>query len=478
MDYFITRFCLQKSLAFLYCIGFLIVIRQYRALLGSHGILPVENFVKKVRFWDAPSLFFFFPSDRYLQITGWAGLILSFVALTGISEMYGLVVSMGVWFCLWALYQSFVNVGQIFYSYGWELLLLESGFLAIFLGSSDTAPPVIMIWLYRWVLFRVMFGAGLIKIRCDSCWKDLTSLLFHYETQPLPGPFSRFFHRFPIFIHKSAVIFNHFIELVVPIFLFGPSIVATVAGLFLVLFQSILISSGNFAWLNFVTLALCFSAFSDSFLSVFIPVNVPYNLPSVGWVHLGLVIILLCLIGYLSIKPIRNMLSRHQVMNRSFDPLNCVNTYGAFGTVTRIRKEIIIEGTSDEVITENTQWFSYEFKAKPGDVRRRPPQVSPYHYKIDWQMWFAAMSSYQQHYWFLPFMKKILEGNEEVLSLLKTNPFPDKPPKYLRAEWYEYHFAPPENKEGVFWTRKRLGEYMPPIYLICNYSECFNDNVK
>ncbi|MES2200518.1 MAG: lipase maturation factor family protein [Chlamydiota bacterium] len=463
--YFLARVFLQRGLAFIYLVAFLIVVNQYRALLGKKGILPIENFVRRLDFWKSPSVFIFYCSDLFLQVMGWVGVGLSCLALLGISEQYGLLVSMLIWFFLWAIYQSFVNVGQIFYGYGWEILLLESGFLAIFLGSADVAPCVLMIWLYRWVLFRMMFGAGLIKIRCDSCWKDLTSMTFHYETQPLPGPLSLLFHRLPVFIHKFSVIFNHFIELVVPFFFFFPREGCVVAGLLTFLFQFLLILSGNLSWLNYVTVVLCFSCFPDSFLSVLFPyLKIPF-LP-VNDIHVGLVILLVGLVAYLSIKPIKNLFSRNQAMNRNYDPLNLVNTYGAFGSVTRVRREIIIEGTSDLVITENSKWFAYEFKGKPGSVMRRPPLVSPYHYKIDWQMWFAAMSSYQHHPWFLPFIQKMLEGEERVLRLLDKNPFQGRPPVYIRAELYEYHFAPKGSERGVFWVRKRVGEYIPPVHLI------------
>ncbi|MBS0627938.1 MAG: lipase maturation factor family protein [Verrucomicrobia bacterium] len=464
-EYLLTRFFLQKGLAFIYLIAFLIIVNQYRALLGKKGILPIENFIKQRSFWTSPSLFVLYCSDRFLQVMGLIGVALSILALLGISEQYGLFVSMAVWFLLWAIYQSFVNVGQIFYGYGWEILLLESGFLAIFLGSADVAPSALMIWLYRWVLFRMMFGAGLIKIRCDACWKDLTTMIFHYETQPLPGPLSRIFHRLPIFVHKFSVLFNHFIELIVPFFFFFPGVLGIIAGLLTVLFQTLLILSGNLSWLNYITVVLCFSCFPDSFLSILFPyLELPFV--PVGKIHLGLVILLTGLVAYLSVKPIKNLLSHNQAMNRNFDPFNLVNTYGAFGSVTRARKEIIIEGTNDLALTENTKWLAYEFKAKPGSLTKKPPLVSPYHYKIDWQMWFAAMSSYQYHPWFIPFIQKLLEGEKEVLALLGVNPFSDKPPTFIRAELYEYHFAPFKNKEGVFWARRRLGEYLPPVHLI------------
>ena len=464
-EYFLTRLFLQRGLAFIYLIAFLIVVNQYRALLGKKGILPIENFVRQLKFKKTPSLFVFYCSDLFLQVMGWVGIALSCIALLGVSEQYGLFFSMLVWFLLWAIYRSFVNVGQIFYGYGWEILLLEAGFLAIFLGSADVAPSVMMIWLYRWVLFRMMLGAGLIKIRCDSCWKDLTSMTFHYETQPLPGPLSRLFHNLPVFIHKFSVVFNHFIELVVPFFFFFPGKVGVIGGLFTLLFQTLLILSGNLSWLNYITVVLCFSCFPDSFISVFFPfLKIPI-LPAHN-IHVGLVILLAMLVVYLSIKPIKNLFSHHQAMNRSYDPLNLVNTYGAFGSVTRVRREIIIEGTKDSIVTEKSEWLPYEFKGKPGSLIRKPPLVSPYHYKIDWQMWFAAMSPYQHHPWFIPFIQKLLEGEKSVLRLLYKNPFPDRPPTYIRAELYEYHFASLKNKEGAFWVRKRVGVYIPPVHLI------------
>lgn len=465
VEYFLTRLCLHKGLSFLYAIAFLIAINQYRALVGKKGILPLESFVKKVRFWKAPSIFFWRNSDAFVLAMSWLGFLLSLFALMGFSEQFGLIVSMGTWFLLWVLYQSFVNVGQVFYGFGWEILLLEAGFLAIFLGDNKTVPSVEIIWLYRWLLFRVMFGAGLIKIRGDRCWKDLSALTFHYETQPLPGPLSRFFHRSSLFLHKMGVVFTHFVELVVPFFLFWPKGVACVAGLITAIFQGVLFLSGNLSWLNCITFVLCFSCFSDSFLSVFLPKNLPVAFSgNVSYEVLTFLVTLFIL--YLSIKPIRNLFSCHQIMNGHFDCLRLVNTYGAFGSVTRERREIIIEGTLDQEITENTRWLAYEFRGKPGLVTRRPPQVSPYHYKIDWQMWFAAMSPHQHHPWFSVFISKILEGDQAVLSLLKNDPFQGRAPHFVRAQLYVYHFAPINNPERAIWERTYVGPYFPASFLM------------
>lgn len=451
-------------MAFIYFIGFLIALNQYGALVGEKGILPMKNFLQGVRFRQAPSIFIFYRSDRFLQMCAGLGVALSLFAFSGMSEKCGLFVSMLVWFVLWALYQSFVNAGGIFYSYGWEIMLLEAGFLAIFLGSADVAPSILTIGLYRWVLFRMMLGAGLIKIRCDSCWRAFTTMTFYYETQPLPGPFSRLFHRLPIFIHKLSVLFTHVVELVVPFFFFWPEKGVALAGTVTILFQVLLLLSGNLSWLNCLTIVLCFSCFSDTYIHLVFPwIRTPFA--SLSGIHFGLTTALAALIAYLSIKPIKNLLSSRQVMNRNFDPLNLVNTYGAFGSVTRVRREIIIEGTSDLGLSETTNWVPYEFKAKPGSVTRHPPQVTPYHYKIDWQMWFAAMSDYKHHPWFIPFIDRLLEGNAGVAALLRHNPFPEKPPAFIRARLYEYKFAPKRSSGEDFWVRKEIGEYLPPVYL-------------
>lgn len=417
-------------------------------------------FLGQVKFWDAPSLFFFNSSETFIYFAAYAGVFLSLLTVTGISEQFGSVFSFAVWFLLWALYLSFVNAGQTFYGFGWETLLLESGFLAMFLGAAKSAPPVIIIWLYRWLLFRVMFGAGLIKMRGDECWRNLTCMDYHYETQPLPNPLSWYFHHLPHFWHKTEVLANHFIELIVPFLFFIPGPVGMIAGLITLLFHLVLIVSGNLSWLNYITIAITFSCFSGPLLAFGVPEIEPMN-PA----RAVLIGALTVLIVYLSIEPAMNLFSRRQKMNASFDPLHIVNTYGAFGSITRVRNEVILEGTDDPAGISG--WKEYEFKGKPGDPMRVPPQVSPYHYKLDWQLWFAAMSDYRYHPWILNLVQKFLENDRPVLSLIKTNPFGDKPPQYVRALLYEYHFTTPEEKKktGAWWKRELRGNYLPPLSL-------------
>ncbi len=463
-NFWLTRLCFQRALAFIYFIGFLILVNQGKALIGSRGLLPARLFINQIKFWQSPSVFFVNSSDSFLIFGAWFGLGLSVLALTGFSESFGLVFSMLVWFLLWAIYLSFVNIGQTFYGFGWEILLLETGFLSIFLGSKDVAPPVLVIWLLRWVLFRVMLGAGLIKIRGDSCWKDLTCMFYHYETQPSPNPLSIYFHRLPGFVHKSAVLFTHFVELIIPFGYFGPRYLRYFAVIITVCFQLMLIVSGNLSWLNYITIVLCVACLDDALLSKIIPITIPENLIAFKF-HQYSVWALAGLVGILSWRPVVNMISPGQVMNSSFEPLQLVNTYGAFGSVTRNRMEVVIQGTDDQKITPTTNWKEYGFKAKPGDVHRMPPLVSPYHYKLDWQMWFAAMSDYSRHPWILNLVAKFLQDDREVLSLVNSNPFKNSPPKFVRARLYEYHFSQARDPAGSWWSRELRGEYLPPLSL-------------
>jgi hypothetical protein len=216
--------------------------------------------------------------------------------------------------------------------------------------------------------------------------------------------------------------------------------------------------------LNWMTLILAFSTIDRQFLSL--SIRTPHmSVPSpwFQWTN----ILVAAGVALLSIPVVINMVSRRQIMNTSYNPFHLVGTYGAFGSITRLRYEVIVEGTDDLVVTSATRWREYEFKAKPGDLRRMPPQIAPYHLRIDWLMWFAAMSSYQEYPWFVNFVAKLLDGDRDTLGLLRTNPFPDHAPKYVRAQLYEYHFTTPkEHREtGAWWKRSLAGGYFPAISL-------------
>ncbi|MFB6212398.1 MAG: lipase maturation factor family protein [Candidatus Magasanikbacteria bacterium] len=461
--YWIAGLMIQRSLGLVYLIAFAVALNQFRPLVGENGLLPIRNFLKTSRFRGSPSIFHFYYSDTFFGIISWIGIFLSALAFLGFSELGSLWFSMFVWFSLWVLYLSIVNVGQVFYSFGWESLLLEAGFFAIFIGPASMAVPVVTIYIFRWVLFRVEFGAGLIKIRGDKCWRDLTCLNYHHKTQPMPNPLSRFFHNLDERFHKLETLFNHFVQLIVPFGLFFPQPVAAISALLIICSQGWLMLSGNYAWLNFITIILAFSGISDGvFESLF-----SFNLVASSAIPSGFevtLIILAILVAWLSIKPVKNIFSRGQLMNFSFNPFHLVNTYGAFGSVTKKRMEIVVKGTKEKNLGSLTEWKEYTFKGKPTDPSKRPPQFAPYHLRLDWQMWFAALSGFRTPLWFRRFAEKLLENNKKMLSLIDHNPFKEEGPSYIKADLYIYEFTDTDEyeKTGNIWKRRLVGEYLSP----------------
>jgi hypothetical protein len=394
----------------------------------------------------------------------WFGAALSAAVVAGVADLAPLWAAMLMWLTLWVLYLSIVNVGQTWYSFGWESLLLEIGFLMIFLGNDHIAPPVLTLWMARLLLFRVEFGAGLIKMRGDPCWRDLTCLYYHHETQPMPGPLSWFFHHLPKPLHRIEVAGNHFAQLIVPFGLFAPQPVATVAAAFIVVTQLWLVASGNFAWLNWMTIILAFSAIDPpSLLSVS---AVPAMAQPPLW-FVAVVLVFTAAVLFLNYWPLRNMLSTRQRMNMSFNSFHLVNTYGAFGSIGRVRREVVIEGTESSTITGRTVWKEYEFKGKPGAVGRLPRQWAPYHLRLDWLMWFAAISTDYAQPWLTPFLQRLLRNDPSTLRLLRHNPFPASPPTYVRAQLYQYRFttAAELRRDRAWWHRTLVDEYLPPMAL-------------
>jgi hypothetical protein len=325
--------------------------------------------------------------------------------------------------------------------------------------------------LLRWVLFRLMFGAGMIKIRGDSCWTDFTCLAFHYETQPNPNPLSWLLHQAPIGFHRAGVAFNHMVELIVPWGVFGPARVRHVAGAMTVAFQTMLILSGNLSFLNWLSIAVTLACFDDSLLSKITParirtrVHALYAERTTSAAQRWATGMLAALVLVLSYAPIVNLLSPRQAMNTSFDPLHLVNSYGAFGSVGRERDEVIIEGTRDAQPGPNARWLEYEFPCKPGDVRRRPCVITPYHYRLDWQMWFAALGDLSREPWLGNLAYKLLRAEPAVRALLAYDPFGADPPRYVRAERYRYRFTRLGEHTDAWWSRTHLGPYLQPVSL-------------
>ncbi|XP_064317484.1 lipase maturation factor 1 isoform X2 [Phalacrocorax carbo] len=502
--FWLTRIVLLRSIALLYFVAFLVAYHQNKQLIGEKGLLPCKLYLQNVKKYFkgkinldalsyAPTIIWFLDwsdMDSILDYLSLFGLATSaFVLVTGCANMVLMAV-------LWVLYLSLVNVGQIWYSFGWESQLLETGFLGIFLCPlwtlsrlpRHTPPSSIVIWGFRWLIFRIMLGAGLIKIRGDRCWRELTCMDYHYETQPVPNPIAYFMHRSPWWFHQFETLVNHFVELVVPFFLFLGRRLCIAHGLLQILFQVLLIISGNLSFLNWLTIVPSIACFDDASLGFLfsskpggvkervarmqlreaageqLPLRCGCYIRRVVNISFGL------LIAYLSIPVVLNLLNSRQVMNTSFNPLRIVNTYGAFGSVTKERTEVVLQGTSSlDPNDPAAVWEEYDFKCKPGDLKRRPCFITPYHYRLDWLMWFAAFQTYEQNEWIIHLAGKLLAQEEATLSLMATNPFAGRaPPRWIRAEHFKYKFSRPGGKhasEGRWWIRKRIGPYFPPVNL-------------
>lgn len=469
--YWITRFIYLRFLGLIYFFVFLPMTYQYRALIGESGLLPAHQYLGRLlekfpniwhAFWNIPTLFWFNSTDTFVLSIINVGLILSLFLLFGFGNFFTL-------FILWFLQLSFINIGQTFWSFGWETNLLEITFLCLFWiplcdmrpFSQKVFPSKIIIYLHLWVLFRLMFGAGLIKLRGDACWTDLTCLNYHFETQPIPNPLSPFFHFLPDLFKQGLVFINHFVELIIPFFLIFGRKRRIVAGLIFLAFQIGIIISGNYAWINLLTIGMIIPCFDDEFFKV-IGIKL-FSGNKFFKNRLILNSILAIVIIFLSYKPILNLFGPHQIMNRSYDQFHLVNSYGVFGSVTKKRYEIIIEGTADKIITESTKWLPYEIPCKPGDINKAPCVIAPYHFRLTWQLWFAAMSSYEYNPWIVHLVANLLRNDFQTLTLFEKIPFQKEPPHFVRLELYEYSFA--DIKSKIWYNRKRVKTYLPPLSL-------------
>jgi hypothetical protein len=464
-DASVARLVIERGIALVYLLAFVAAWHQFPALLGERGLLPVPRFLAFLPFRRAPSLFHLGYTDARLRLVAGVGAVGAAALLIGLPQQAALPITMATWALLWVLYLSIVNVGQTFYAFGWESLLLDAGFLAIFLGNAETAPPLLVILLFRWLTFRLEFGAGLIKLRGDPCWRDGTCMRYHHETQPMPNPLSWWFHHLPAPLHRLEVHGNFVTQLVLPFGLFLPQPIAGLSAAAMILTQGYLLLSGNYAWLNALTIILAVSGLPDAAFGPLADAVAVGATDAPGW-FMGLVLAWTVATVVLSWWPVRNLIGRDgQLMNFSFNPFHLVNTYGAFGSVTRERHEVIVEGTRSAVPDEDAEWLAYEFIGKPGDPRRRPPQIAPYHLRLDWLLWFVPLSPAYASEWFPAFLQKLLENDRPTLRLLRRNPFPDEPPRWVRARYARYRFTTWRERRasGATWVAEPAGILMPPV---------------
>ncbi len=486
VDFEFARQVLQRGVAALYVVAFVSTLNQFPALLGERGLLPAPELLEWARSSKRagrmlrPTLFRLIGyTDRRLVALCAAGIVVGTALVCGIPQSGPPWVPMLCFLVLWAGYMSITSIGQTFYSFGWEMLLLEAGFLAAFLGSDGQPPPTVVIVLMWWLVFRLEFGAGMIKIRGGREWRDLTALTYHHETQPMPGPLSRQAHLLPRWFHRLEVVGNHFAQLVVPWFLFAPllglwvpgpapGIIGAAAAAVVIGTQLWLVATGNFAWLNWATIVLAFSAVAIPGIGApagDAPDHPPWLIDGIPLPWLILTSTVGVLYMVLSRHPIKNLVARRQLMNASFNRWQLANAYGAFGTVTKERIEIVVEGTTDQDPDAAT-WREYGFKGKPGEVHRIPRQFAPYHLRLDWLMWFLPLGRSLDE-WFTALLIKLLEADPAILRLLAQDPFAGQRPVWVRAVSYRYRFTTRTEfaVDRARWTRDRRRAVLGPLRL-------------
>jgi predicted DCC family thiol-disulfide oxidoreductase YuxK len=490
-SHFLVRWFFLRALGAVFFVAFLSLWTQVNGLIGHDGILPAGRFMAAMkhqcdasgigleRFHFLPTLCWFDASNAFLNFQCAAGSVLAVLLIVGLAPAPCL-------FLLWLLYLSLASVGRDFLAFQWDNLLLETGFLAIFFAplqllprpSRETPPSRLFVWLLRLLLFKLMFSSGCVKLLSgDPNWRNLTALAFHYQTQPLPTWLGWYANQLPLWFQKISCAGTFAIEIGAPFLIFAPRRVRFAGGALLAGLQLLILLTGNYTFFNYLTLALCLLLLDDFALVKIIPARLRplflFGLQTPGhsqirWPRPVLVTVAavvlagsgFMLAGTLGIRSF--WLAPFGWVAEELAPLRTVNGYGLFAVMTTQRNEIIVEGSNDGV-----KWRAYEFKYKPGDVNRRPAFVAPFQPRLDWQMWFAALGGAGQNPWFENFCERLLQGSPDVLALLAKNPFPGHPPRFIRAELYNYRFTSFAERRatGAWWQREPAGQYLPPVSL-------------
>jgi hypothetical protein len=476
----VSRWIFARALGVIFFCAFGSLALQVRGLIGRRGIVPAREFLDAAHaqlgaaaYWEVPTLCWLSASDGFLVTLSVIGVILSAVLAAGLYPKFCAIL-------LWLLYLSLASVANPFLVFQWDGLLLETGLLAVFLFPRGWQPnwrrmnavPRIAHILLWWLLFRLMFESGVVKLAShDPTWWSLSALDYHFQTQPLPIWTSWYANQTPHWLLAFATLFVFVIEFVAPCMIVAPRRIRHWAAWGMIGFQIIIFATGNYAFFNLLTIALCVLLFDDEAWPrrwrEFIRLNSAFNARSHPVWTLRIAISAACFVAVLTALPLFYSLNWFQsssgwvVSAESFlAPLRSFNGYGLFAVMTTSRHEIVIEGSDDGVI-----WREYEFPWKPGDVDERPGLVAPYQPRLDWQMWFAALSDREQNPWFGRLMERLLEGSPEVLGLFRRNPFSDHPPHVVRALFYDYNFTRFGDPGSAWWKRERLGLYYPPVSL-------------
>lgn len=487
-EYQLTARLFMRALGVCYFFAFASFGTQVTGLIGQNGILPAARFLDRINellgpaaFLSCPTLFLVQCSDWELQLSCLAG------AAGGLLMMFGFFPSLLLFF-LWLLYLSLVSAGNVFMGFQWDSLLLETGFLALFLfpgyvtpckKTVRRTPAITVLWLIRLLAFRLMLMSGAVKLLSgDPTWRGLTAMSFHYVTQPIPNGVAWYAQQLPLWWHKCETASVLFIELVIPFLLFGPRPARLACGVAFVVLQLLIMTTGNFAFFNWLTIALCVCIFDDAFFLRQLPRTVRRVLDSgaatrrklllsvrssaLFTIFMATVITVHCVQSVRSLTGLNVPIPEPALAALAvLRPFHIVNHYGLFANMTTTRHEITIEGSDD-----GSKWKAYDFKYKPGALTRMPPFVAPHQPRLDWQMWFAALGTVDDNPWVVNLAVRLLQGSPDVISLLQSNPFPERPPRFVRATSTQYEFTTNDEKQknDCWWKPVSAPmEYMPGV---------------
>ncbi len=461
-DFQLTSRVFLRLLAVIYFCAFASLSVQITGLAGPHGILPfgpVLDYVYQQDGWLAwfliPNVFWLNASDLALYGATLAGCACAVLLFLGLFEQVASI-------ALFLLYLSLFHAGQIFLSFQWDSLLLEAGFLAIFLVSG---PSLLLLLMYEWLLFRFRFMSGLSKlVSGDPSWAQFTTLNYYFETQPLPHVGSWYAHYLPQWLHTLGVGFTFFTELFVPFLIFLPRRFRISAALITIFMQLLIIASSNHAFVNLLVIVLCVLLLDDRIMSWLLP---RWLLPLLdkdghqpGWLKnllapaFALLIVIVSTSSFYMYATQRLLPAPVVALDDAVQAWGIGHIFHIFPTMQTERQELIIQGSRD-----GRHWLDYDFRYKPGALDERPAFIVPHHPRLDWMMWFVPTQDGRQMYWFRRFQNHLRKGTPQVLALLKGNPFPDRPPRFLRVQAWDYHFTTPDEhaRSGDWWTRRYLG---------------------
>ena len=492
-----------RALGLIYLIAFVSLWTQVDGLVGSDGLSPINQFLPAAHAQIGPDAYTVLPtlcwlnsSNAFLHFLCGSGVFLSLLVFLGIAPALSLV-------ALFVLYLSLTIAGQIFFNFQWDVLLLETGFLSIFIAPWRLWPRESMWWLgslplatarpasraglflLKLLLLKLMLMSGVVKLTSgDDSWWNLTALDYHYWSQPLPTVFGWWADKSPEWFKHVSVAFCLVVEIIVPLFIWGPRRLRLIAAGLLIFVQLAIAITGNYCFFNLLTIALCLLLIDDS-AAASLCRGVSRRRASLAATqrrgnsdalvdrailerlcsYVAIVVIVVTLpintwLIFSAFKPLTRPPSALAKVYERLEAFRIVNGYGLFRVMTKDRCEIVLEGSADGV-----DWMPYEFKWKPGDVKRAPGWCAPHQPRLDWQMWFAALETPQENPWFIALIFRLLQGSQDVSGLLVHNPFPDKPPRFMRAMFYRYRFTTVDElrQTGTWWKREELREYLPTV---------------